>query len=107
MSGERRELCLSPPRKITEGPTYTYRKVPWLPLQNFYRVSDIDNDIAYYCTSVEARMKCGVRIARFNTAVEKRNLISDRWLIEKIPKFLFIKRTGRETDIRREYYWKW
>jgi len=101
--------------RITDGPRMAVWPAPWPPGVHFYEVIDLESDKVFLCTSLEAAIKCGKTPESFRWAYRRRRkkygagnvIINRQWQIKRIPKWLFIKRTGRETNEIREYFWKW
>ena len=101
-------LDISPPRMITDGPRKTYRDVAWPDNQKFFKVTDLYTVSVYFGTSVEARIRCGASVDGFRSAVRSgRKMGKKRYIAESIPRFLFVKKTGRLNDERWDYYDKW
>ena len=92
---------------VSDGPRKVYREVPWLETQKFFRVSDTLTDEVFYCTTTEARVRVALSVDGFRSAVKNKRLIKNRYLAENIPRFLFIKNTGRHHDERWDFYYKW
>lgn len=103
----RGDISLSPPRKVSDGARKVIKKIPWSELQKFFRVYDLETDTEFYGTTVEARVHCGASLDGFKRAVKARRLLKGRYKIEPIPRFLFIKKTGRSHDEQWSYYWRW
>lgn len=101
--------------RISEGPRMSERSVPFAPGVHFYIVEDIETGELTYCTSVETSIKCGKSLKSFRRSynrIIKNNgagtvIMSDRFLISRITKYTFIKESGREHDLVREYYYRW
>lgn len=103
----RGDLQLSPPRLVSSGPRKVYKHIPWLDTQKFFKVTDTFTGKVFYGTTVEARVHCGASVDGFRNAVKNRRLFKRRYRIETVPRFLFIKKTGREYDERWSYYYRW
>lgn len=101
--------------RISEGPRMSERQVQWAPGVHFYLMEDIETGEIAYCTSVEVSIKCGKSLKAFRRSynrIIKNNgagtvVMNDRYLISRIPKYTFIKESGREYDLVREYYYRW
>lgn len=101
--------------RIDEGPRMSIREVPWPPGVHFYLVTDLDTGEQSYCTSVETSIKCGKSLKSFRRSYNRiiKNhgagnvIMRDRYLISRIPKYTFIKESGRKHDVVQEYYNRW
>ena len=101
--------------RISEGPRMSEREVPWAPGVHFYLVEDLDTSECSYCTSVETSTKCGKSLKSFRRSYNRivRNhgagnvIMKDRYLISRVPKYTFIKESGRKFDLVREYFYRW
>jgi len=96
--------------RITDGPRYTLRRVPWRPDQKFYKVTDLGTGIEYYRTSLEAALLCEVNFRTFKSRVSKhkvKTLFHNRWEVQRVPQFVFAKETSRTHKIIRDYFWRY
>lgn len=97
--------------RISDSPRWKIIKIPWNKNQKFYHILDLDTGKEYYRPTVETsiivkltRDALGRKMASKKT---KNKAVWTRYLIRRIPKILFIAKTKRKTDERREYLYKY
>jgi len=96
--------------RLSEGPKMKVIKKPWLKNQKFYYTFDLDTGKEYYRTTSETRALCGMAYDGFRKKMKSRKLrnkaIKTRYLVNRVPKIVFIAKTGRHYDEQREYLYK-
>ena len=97
--------------RLSEGPRFTKIKMPWVKNQKFYHIFDLDTGKDYYKPTTEARMLCGMTRNGFRIKMKsktmRRKAIRTRFLVDRIPRLVFITKTGRLTDEQRDYFYKY
>lgn len=97
--------------RISEGPRLKVIKKPWLKNQKFYYTLDLDTGKEFYKTTSETRTLCGMAYDGFRKKMKSKALrskaIRARFLVNRIPKIVFIAKTGRKYDEQREYFYKY
>ena len=97
--------------RLSEGPRYTIIKMPWPKNQKFYHVFDLDTGKDFYKPTTEARILCGMTRNGFRlkmkSKVMRRRAIKARYLVCRVPKLIFLTKTGRATDEQRDYFYKY
>ena len=90
---------------LSDKPRWIIYKLPWKAKQKFYEIRDLKTNKLYYRTSLEARIFVGASRNSFYRFMVKRTdgLFKDRYVVKRIPKFLFIKKTGRTMQEFRKY----
>lgn len=101
---------VAPPEgvRLSEGPRYCVKQVPWSRQQAFYQVHDLETNDLRYLTAWETRQFVKVSLNAFKKRFVKRRpgVFHRRYKVSRIPKYLFIKRTGRTHSEVREYFYK-
>ena len=84
--------------RVSDGPHWITVKKPWDKKQKFYEIYDIETGRTSYRPSQEAYIFMNVSQQKFYRYLQKRRniFLKDRYIVKRIPKFLFIKKTGRE-----------
>lgn len=96
--------------RITDGPRYTLRRASWGTDQKFYKVTDLGTGREYYRTSLEASVICGVNFRTFKSRLSKKKtkaIFHNRWEVQRVPRFIFEKMTGRTHKIIRDFFWRY
>ena len=75
--------------RLSEGPRWAVKKVPWLKNQKFYRVLDLDTGLTSYMTTLEARVHCGMARNGFRLRMKNKKKrgkpIADRYIMHELP----------------------
>lgn len=97
--------------RISEGPRLKVIKKPWPKNQKFYYTLDLDTGKEYWKITSETRILCGMAYDGFRKKMKAKNLknkaIKARFLVHRIPKIVFIAKTGRLHDEQRDYFYKY
>jgi len=107
------EIKLPEGMRITDGPRMSVRQVDWPKGVHFYKVTDNLTDECSYLTSVETALKCGISLGEFrrwyNRLRKNRSgeFLFEQYLIERIPKYLFVRITKRYYDEVTEYFYRY
>lgn len=109
------ELTLPEGLRISDGPRMSVREVPWPPGVHFYKVTDLETGRYSYCTSVETALKVGRSLRAFRRAYNRKRkengvarvIFGARYHITRVPKMVFIQKTGRKYDEVREYFYRY
>ena len=97
--------------RLSEGPRLKIKKIPWPKNQKFYYTLDLDTGKEYYKTTSETRTLCGMAYDGFRKKMKAKKLrnkaIKARYLVHRIPKIVFIAKTGRDYDEQTEYFYRY
>ena len=97
--------------RISDGPRWTAKKMPWAKNQKFYKILDLDTGDEHFMTSTETRVHCGIARDSFRVKMKnkKKRLrpIRTRYLVHRIPKLIFVRNTGRQTDEQKKYFYRY
>jgi len=94
--------------RITDGPRYTLRQRAWGPGQKFYKVQDLDTNQIFYLTAYESAFKVGVKLSTFKWNLKNnKTQFNNRWEVQRIPRFVFIEKTGRTHKVIRDYFYRY
>ena len=105
-----RQTCPSHLRITPYGSTpRVYYEVPWTDKDAFWLVLDVKNRKHYYLPTIEACLKIelyGDDSAKFRRLLKissGKDIFKDRFIIERVSKFVFIRNTGRKKKICWHY----
>ena len=97
--------------RISDGPRWVTKKMPWAKNQKFYNILDLDTGNEHFMTSTETRVHCGIArdsfLVKMNNKKKRAKPIRNLYLVHRIPKLIFVRNTGRQTDEQRKYFYRY
>ncbi|RLB99763.1 MAG: hypothetical protein DRI57_33155 [Deltaproteobacteria bacterium] len=97
--------------RLSEGARYIDHKIAWKENQKFFFVFDLDTGNEHYGTTTETITLCSVRHNDFRKKMKSKSArskpIRNRFLVNRVPKVLFVERTGRAQDVQRNYFYRY